>query len=235
MRGSDVMFNILTNFKLYKKISIDKLGIIFRPLGAKEKQLILNQIDNVYTKNKRIINEVDKKYTKEDELKLSVELLKYDDLTHQLIMFCFLSKKSGFKFNTPKKINDVLDKIVIIETKNDVLCEFVEEKNIIKFISNILSLYDIYSSNINFNSKVRLDYSYILHDNILNPKEKDYNLNLIMTVLMSYENKMMKTTELSEEYLVCLKKFFSKLKPNILASPIAISEYPEKSRYSSKL
>ncbi len=205
------MFNILTNFKLYKKISIDKLGIIFRPLSAKEKQLILNQIDNVYTKNKRIINEVDKKYTKEDELKLSVELLKYDDLTHQLIMFCFLSKKSGFKFNTSKKINDVLDKIVIIETKNDVLCEFVEEKNIIKFISNILSLYDIYSSNINFNSKVRLDYSYILHDNILNPKEKDYNLNLIMTVLMSYENKMMKTTELSEEYLVCLKNFFSKL------------------------
>lgn len=211
MRGSDVMFNILTSFQLSKKISIDKLGIIFRPLNVKEKQMILNQIDNMYTKNKKIINEVDKKYTKDDELELSMELLKYDDLTRELIMFCFLSKKKGFKFNSPKKINRILDNMVIIETKNDVLCEFIKEDSIIKFISNILSFYDIYSSNIKFNNKVRLDYSYILNDNILNPKEKDYYINLIMTVLMSYENKMMKTTELSEEYLITLKSFISKL------------------------
>lgn len=214
MKGSDVMFNILTNFPLSKKISIGELGIIFRPLSTKEKQMILNQIDNVYTKNKKIINEADKKYTKDDELKLSMELLKYDDLTHQLIMFCFLSKKRGFKFNSPKKINSVLDNMMIIETKNDILCEFIEEKNIITFISNILSLYDIYSTDINFNNKVRSDYTYILNDNILNPKEKDYNLNLFMTVLMSYDNKMMKMTELSEEYLIDLKKFFSKLNKN---------------------
>ena len=211
MRGSDVMFNILTSFQLSKKISIDKLGIIFRPLNVKEKQMILNQIDNMYTKNKKIINEVDKKYTKDDELELSMELLKYDDLTRELIMFCFLSKKKGFKFNSPKKINRILDNMVIIETKNDALCEFIKEDSIIKFISNILSFYDIYSSNIKFNNKVRLDYSYILNDNILNPKEKDYYINLIMTVLMSYENKMMKTTELSEEYLITLKSFISKL------------------------
>lgn len=211
MRGSDVMFNILTSFQLSKKISIDKLGIIFRPLNVKEKQMILNQIDNMYTKNKKIINEVDKKYTKDDELELSMELLKYDDLTRELIMFCFLSKKKGFKFNSPKKINHILDNMIIIETKNDVLCEFIKEDSIIKFISNILSFYDIYSSNIKFNNKVRLDYSYILNDNILNPKEKDYYINLIMTVLMSYENKMMKTTELSEEYLITLKSFISKL------------------------
>lgn len=211
MKGSDAMFNILTDFKLYKKIIIDKLGIIFRPLSIKEKQMILNQIDKVYIKNKKIINEADKKYTKDDELKLSFDLLKYDDLTRETIMFCFIGKKSGFKFNSLKKINNILDKMIIIETKNDVLSEFVEEDNIKKFISNILSLYDIYSSNINFNNKVRSDYSYILNDNILNPKEKNYNLNLIMTVLASYENKMLKTTELSEEYLLDLKKFFSKL------------------------
>lgn len=205
------MFNILTDFKLSKKISIDKLGIIFRPLSNKEKQMILNQIDNVYIKNKKIINKADKKYTKDDELKLSMELLKYDDLTRESIMFCFIGKKRGFKFNSLKKINNILDKMIIIETKNDVLCEFIEENNITKIISNILSLYDIYSSNINFNNKVRSDYSYILKDNILNPKEKDYNLNLIKTVLVSYDNKMMKTTELSEEYIIYLKKFFSKL------------------------
>lgn len=212
------MFNILTDFKLSKKISIDKLGISFRPLSIKEKQMILNKIDNVYTKNKKIINEADKKYTKDDELKLSLDLLKYDDLTRESIMFCFIGKKRGFKFNSLKKINIILDKIIIIETKNDVLCEFIEENNLIKFISNILSLYDIYSSNINFNNKVRLDYSYILNDNILDPKEKDYNLNLIMAVLMSYENKMMKTTELSEEYIIDLKKFFSKLNKDEIRS-----------------
>lgn len=214
MKGSDAMYNILTNFKLSKKISIDKIGILFRPLSNKEKQMILNQIDKIYTKNKKIINEADKKYTKEDEYKLSIDLLKYDDITRQSIMFCFMNKKSGFKFNTPKKINQILDNMMIIEQKKEVLSEFIEEKNISKFISNILSLYDIYSSDINFNNKVRTDYTFILNDNILNPKEKDYNLNLIHNVLMSYKNKMLKEAELSEEYLISLNEFFSKLNKN---------------------
>lgn len=115
MKGSDAMYNILTNFKLSKKISIDKIGILFRPLSNKEKQMILNQIDKIYTKNKKIINEADKKYTKEDEYKLSIDLLKYDDITRQSIMFCFMNKKSGFKFNTPKKIHQILDNMMIIE------------------------------------------------------------------------------------------------------------------------
>ena len=54
MKGSDAMYNILTNFKLSKKISIDKIGILFRPLSNKEKQMILNQIDKIYTKNKKL-------------------------------------------------------------------------------------------------------------------------------------------------------------------------------------
>ena len=214
MKGSDAMYNILTNFKLSKKISIDKIGILFRPLSNKEKQMILNPIDKIYTKNKKIINEADKKYTKEDEYKLSIDLLKYDDITRQSIMFCFMNKKSGFKFNTPKKIHQILENMMIIEQKKEVLSEFIEEKNISKFISNILSLYDIYSSDINFNNKVRTDYIFILNDNILNPKEKDYNLHLIHNVLMSYKNKMLKEAELSEEYLISLNEFFSKLNKN---------------------
>ena len=188
------MFNILTSFKLSKRISIDKLGMTFRTLNKREKELILKQIDDIYTKNKKIINNVVKKYEKEDELKLSIELLKYDDLTRQSILFCFMGRKSGFTFNSTNKINKILDNIIIIDIKHDKLSEYIEEKNFIKFISNILSLYDIYSSDINFNNKVRLDYSYILNDNIINPKEKDYNLNLIMSIIMSYDNKMMKMT-----------------------------------------
>ena len=193
-----IMFNILANFQLSKKINIDKLGIVFRPLNTKEKQMILNQIDTIYTKNKKIISELDKKYTKDDELRVSLELSKYDDLIRETVMFCFLSKKRGFKFNTSKKINNMLDKTIIIDIKEDILCEYIEKNSIKKFVSNILSLYGIYSSNISFNNKVRLDYSYILNDNILDPTQKDYNLNLIIAFLMSYEHQKVKTTELSE-------------------------------------
>lgn len=206
-----IMFNILANFQLSKKINIDKLGIVFRPLNTKEKQMILNQIDTIYTKNKKIISELDKKYTKDDGLRVSLELSKYDDLIRETVMFCFLSKKRGFKFNTSKKINNMLDKTIIIDIKEDILCEYIEKNSIKKFVSNILSLYGIYSSNISLNNKVRLDYSYILNDNILDPTQKDYNLNLIIAFLMSYEHQMVKTTELSENYLIDLSKLFSRL------------------------
>ena len=209
------MFNILTDFSLSKRIDIDKLGIIFRPLTNKEKTIILKMIDNIYMKNKRVINKLCKNYDKEDELKISMLLSKeYDDITRESIMFCFMSYKSGFKFNTLNKINKLLDNMIIIDVNNDVISEFISKENIVKFISNFLSFYDVYSSDINFNKKVRSDYSYILNDNILNPKEKDYNLNLIMTLLMSYDNKMMKKTELSEKYLLDIKSFFSKLNKN---------------------
>lgn len=206
------MFNILINFKLSKKIKIDKLGLIFRPLSAKEKQMLLNQIDNIYFKNKKIINDADKKYSKDDELKFCFDLSnKYDDLTRESIMFCFLSKKSGFQFNSKKKVENLLDNLIIIDIDKSVLNDYIDEENIIKFISNILSLYDIYSSDININNKVRPDYSFILKDNILDPKEKDYNLNIMMAILMKLDNKMLKTTELSEEYIINLKKFITKL------------------------
>lgn len=208
------MFNILVDFELTKKIKIEKIGLIFRKLTKKEKNMILKQIDNIYTKNKRLINQCIKKYQSGDELKLSIELLKYDDSIRKIVMFCFLGIKSGFSLNTPSKIQKLLNQVIIIEYDKNIIFEYIEEKNIVKFISNILSLYDIYSKNIYFNTKVRLDYSFILTDNILDPKEKDYDINLITNLLATYKgnNKMKKMTELSEEYLLQLKSFFSKLK-----------------------
>ena len=49
------MFNILVDFPLTKKINIEKLGITFRNFTKKEKNTILEYIDNVYLKNKKII------------------------------------------------------------------------------------------------------------------------------------------------------------------------------------
>lgn len=203
------MYNIISNFILSKKIIIDKIGISFRPLNLKEKELILKKLDDIYYKNKKIINEGIKKY--EDSLDFSMELLKYDKSIQEPVIFCFMSKKSGFSFNSTAKIKKILDNMIIIEIKDNILSEYIEKENYIKFISNILSLYDIYSSNIDFNERVKLDYSPILEDNILNPKEENYNINLITAILISYNKKMMKMTELSEDYLKCLKKFFSKL------------------------
>lgn len=210
------MFNILVNFKLTKKIKIDKLGIVFRRLTNSEKNMILQHIDNIYFKNKKLINYAIKNYDKKDEIKLSIDLLKYDDVTRKIVMFCFLGVRSGFTLNTPKKIDNILNKLIIIDYDKKVLSEFVETKNIVKLISNLLSLYDIYSKDIRFNEKVRFDYTYILSDNILNPSEKDYDLNLIMNIIATYQEnkKMKKMVELSEEYLVKLQKFISKLNKN---------------------
>lgn len=208
------MFNILVDFKLTKKIKIDKLGIVFRRLTNSEKNMILQQINKIYFKNKKIINYAIKNYESKDEMKLSIDLLKYDDVTRKIVMFCFLGSKSGFTFNTPKKIESILDQLIIIDYDKKILLDFVEEKNIIKLISNLLSLYDIYSEDIKFNTKVRFDYSYILSDNILNPSEKDYDINLIMNIIATYKEnkKMKKMVEISEEYLTKLQKFISKLK-----------------------
>lgn len=126
------MFNILVDFKLTKKIKIDKLGLTFRNLTTKEKKMVLEQVDNIYTKNKKLINDCIKKYSSEDELKLSIDLLKYDDKVRQIVMFCFLGIKSGFSFNTPKVINQVLDKIIIIDIKKIFFLNILTKKILLK-------------------------------------------------------------------------------------------------------
>ena len=46
------MFNILVDFKLTKKIKIDKLGIVFRRLTNSEKNMILQQINKIFNIDK---------------------------------------------------------------------------------------------------------------------------------------------------------------------------------------
>ena len=208
------MFNILVDFPLTKKINIEKLGITFRNFTKKEKNTILEFIDNIYLKNKKIIQDAIKKYDIKDELKLSIDLLKYDKLSQEVIMFCFMSKKRGFTLNSIRKIKKLLDNMIIIDINKDILSEYLAEEKYVIFISNILSLYDIYSSDIHFNKNVKLDYSFILNRNILNKKDTDYELNLIINLIMSLDQKMAAMIELSEDYLLCLKKFFSKLNKN---------------------
>ena len=120
--------------------------------------------------------------------------------------------KDGISINTPAKVKKVFDQLIIIDYDKKILFEYIQEQNVIKLISNLLSLYDIYSKDVNFNEKVRPDYSYILTDNILNPKEENYDLNILLNLLANMNKKMKKMVELSEEYLLQLKNFFSKLK-----------------------
>lgn len=210
------MFNIITDFILSKNIKIDKLGIKFRKLRVNEKKLILNQIDSIYLKNKKVINYVINNYDIEDDLKLSVDLLKYDDLTQQIVKFCFFGVKSGFSLNSLSKIKKLLERVIIIECDKNIISEYLEENKISKLVSNLLCLFDIYSKNIRINEKVRMNYDFILTDNIINPNEKDYYQNLIFNLVASYGNdkKMKKFVELSEDYLLQLKAFISRLNKN---------------------
>lgn len=184
------MYNILVDFELSKRINLNKLGITFRKLTVPEKNKILNKINTVYFQNKKIINDLVKKYNILDELKVTNELLDYDKDTRDIIMFCYLGIKKGFQFNNERKIKNKLNNMIIIIIKKEVLLEYVSEEKFVKILSNILSLYDIYSKVLETNKKVRLDYSYILDDNILNPKEENYNIKLILNFIAVYKKIM---------------------------------------------
>ena len=210
------MYNILTEFELTSPIKIKDLGIVFRKLSNDEKNDILKQIDDIYFKNKRLITEYAKKYKKDEDMNLMIDLQKYDETTRKIVTFCFIGLKSGFKLNTKEKMKQVLNHTIIIESDENILSKFVDKKNQSKFISNLLSLYDIYSKDIQINNKVRWDYSYILSDNILNKNETDHDINLIVNNVFSYKknNSMKKLIELSEDYLQKLSIFFSQLEVN---------------------
>ncbi len=210
------MFNIIVNFELKKTIRIKKIGLTFRKLTQGEKNIIKEQIDNVYKKNKKVIDQAVKTYKEDEHLKLSMNLLSYDEVTRGIIVFCFMLIKKGFSINSKTKIDKMLNRTIIISYDLKIMEEYINKESINKMISNILSLYGIYSKNIEFNYKVRSDYEYILSNNILNIKEKDYFINLILDMLVSYKSKdgIRKNVELSEDYLLQLKTFFEQLDKN---------------------
>lgn len=207
------MFNIIVNFELKKTIKIKKIGLTFRKLTSNEKNKIKEQIDNVYNKNKEMINQAVENYSQDEDLKLSMNLLSYDETTRGIIIFCFLLIKNGFNINSKQRISRILNKMIIISYDLKIMEEYIDRESINKIISNLLSLYGIYSKDIELNNKVRDDYSYILSNNILNVDEKDYFINLILDLLVFYKSKdgMRKIVELSEEYLLQLKTFIEKL------------------------
>lgn len=207
------MYTILTDFSLKKKIKIEKIGLNFRNLKISEKNKINNDLDEIYTKHKKLINNLTKKYDKNQDLYVNLLLSQqYEGKIKESILFCWMLKKSGFKFNSKKQVEKILNNIMVIEYDKDVLLEYIEENNITKIISKILTFYDVFSSDIDFNKKVRIDYTYILNEgDILNSKLYDYNLNLLINILSHKDNVMTKSVELSEEYLILLKKFIDKL------------------------
>ena len=208
------MFDILVDFNLKRKITLDKLGISFRKLTKKEKEKIMSEVDKVYVKNKEKIHEATKNFTS-DNIIFNFELLKEDVITRSIIMFSVMMKENGFTFKTEQEIRKTLENVVIIDVIEEKITEYVEKENIIKIISYLLSLYGIYNKGISFDKEVRYDYSFILKDCIFDLKSDDYYLNLLVNLISRYEinnqKNDIKKVELSEEYLIGLNKFLSKL------------------------
>ena len=207
------MFTIVVDFELKKKIELKKIGVTFRKLSIKEKERILKYIDDFFYKKKNSILNFLNNYNFDEEYKLCHDLFECDDITRESVLMCFYAMKAGFNINSKKSIIEILNRSIVITYNTDVLCDFVEEKQIEKVISNLLSLYDIYNDSIEINMKVRNDYSYILKTNILDYGDKCYNQNLLTDIIFSYgkEKKLKKEVCLSEKYLLDLNIFFNSL------------------------
>ena len=121
-----------------------------------------------------------------------------------------LSKKD-FKFLTPKELQERLEHLIIIECDENILSEYIEKENITKIISNLLSLYGIYNSPLEFNTKVKTDYTFILESDFINRKRENYYSDLLLNFASSYKSKSdkrnsLKYVSLSDEFLINLKK-----------------------------
>ena len=131
-------------------------------------------------------------------------------------MCCFYGMKKGFSINSSEEIDDLLNRTLIISYDKKILGKYLEDNQMKKLISNLLSLYDVYACEINFNKKVREDYSYILQYSLLDLNLENYEQKLITDLIFHYsENKTMKNwVLLSEEYLISLCNFFKSLSEN---------------------
>lgn len=90
-----------------------------------------------------------------------------------------------------------------------------------KFVSNLLNLFDIYAKDVNFKIIDKMDYTPILKYNVLDFKNSDSITSLFLSIILKYKSKSdsklekdIKKINLSEEYLINLRDFISKLKSN---------------------
>lgn len=216
---------IYTDFILSKKITIKKLGLTFRLLSKKEKTFLNEQISFVL-KYKKDINNLYIKY-KENAMEspeFTLDVLKLPSQKKDIILSGYCLIKKGFKFNSKSKINDILDHLIVIECNEDIVKEYVDKNSSKKFISNILSLYNIYENTIAANRmRTNSDYTFILEDNIFTENSELFYNDILMNIICSYPDNendkkryILKHVDLNEEYLKTLADFIEHLnKENI--------------------
>lgn len=214
------MMIIETNFKLKTKIEIKKLGITFRKLKKSEKNQILQDLKEKYFNNPYLES------AKENDLNLdaydiekTIFWTKLDNLDRQICMFNNLLTEDRFKILGYDEVKIRLEKMIVIEYDKSVICEYVDSNRINKFISNLLSLYGIYASPLEMKEKVRFDYTYILDNNLLDKDNEKYFIDLILNYATLYnvegnDERALKFVNISQKYLIDLKKLISKFKKN---------------------
>lgn len=202
---------IETDFILKKSIDIKKMGIKFRRINKKEKKQLFDDLDMYFYNNPNI--KKSKKYNITEQFD-NVEGYNFfkslDEKNKEICLEYNLLLKSGFKFLTINELEKKLDHLIVIECNKTILNEYIDEENISKIISNLLSLYGIYISPLEFKVKVKSDYSFILESDFINRERKNYYSDLLLNFASSYkskQNKMnsLKYVNLSEEFLISLK------------------------------
>ena len=221
------MYTVYFDFNLRKKICFKKMGIIIRNATKKEKKFIIDNIVNIYAKKDELQSFYEKnKDISETSIKylLEIEKIKSDEV-RELIIASFGLLKSGFVFNNIDYIKQIVNKLVIIEVDSSKFLELgiKDEK---KFISNILSLNEIYESPLlNKNVPMKKDYSFILEDNPLDKTDKYFIHGLMLSFIFNYSKvkyKTIKEVTTTNGFLLNLEKFINSLDINGISKFIDI-------------
>lgn len=214
------MIVIYVDFILSKVIEIERFGLKFRMLNSAEKSMLKSETKKVFG-YKTEIESLIKKYNGSDLYLIDLYEIK-DETRKNILMAGYQMLSGSFVFNSMKKINEIIDHLIVIEVDNSVLYKFIDPNLINKFISNFLSFYSIYSD-VDFKNPNLLDrdYSYVLNDKILNKENDFFYLNLFSHIICHYKlendsNKKiyLKKIELSEDFLQRICNFISMLSSN---------------------
>ena len=213
------MYTVYFDFKLRKKISLKKIGITIRNATLKEKRYIINNINEIICIKDQILEFYNKnKELDETSFEFLLEIQKIEDkyIRHR-ILEAFGMLKAGFVFNETHKIEEIVNKLVIIETDN-LIMDKNGIKDIKRFVSNILSLNNICESPL-LNKYIILknDYSLILSDNPLDKNNEYYFHELMISFIFNYskvEYKSFKEIKTTNNFLKKLEVFINKLDSN---------------------
>ena len=210
------MYIVYFDFSLKKDITFKKLGITIRNIKEKEKDFIINKINNIY-KYKKEMNDFYNKNkiydSKSFDYFKNLNKIK-DDKARKYINYAFILLEGGLVFDDLENINKIINKLIVIEVDDSKLDDY-NITDIKKFISNIFSLNDICESpltdKVNINNK---DYSFILENNPLDSSEEHYEFNLMLSFILKYskiEYKTLKEIKTTHGFLFKIEKFLNNL------------------------